>query len=67
MKNFRKGLYSYDPYRIISFKVNGVECFILTPVASCLPSEDACVEIERQLTVSEHKEAKEVLSCLMKK
>lgn len=67
MKNFRKGLYSYDPYKITSFKVNGIEGFILTPMVSCLPSEDACVEIERQLTMSDHKEAKEVLSCLMKK
>jgi hypothetical protein len=67
MKNFNKGLYSYNPYTIKSFKVNGIECYILTPVASCLPSEDTCVEIERQLTMAEHKEAKEVISCLMKK
>jgi hypothetical protein len=67
MKDFRKGFYSYTPYTVISFKVNGVNYIIVKNTSTYLPTEEACVEIEQQLTVSDHKEAKEVITCLMKK
>lgn len=51
----RAGSYEYNPYKFVSFKVNGIECQLPEPLK------------EKELTEEDCKEAREYLECLMKK
>lgn len=55
MKTLRAGSYAYNPYKFVSFKVNGIECQLPEPLK----------EVKEDL--GDMKEAKEVIECLMKK
>lgn len=61
MKILRAGSYTYNPYKFVSFKVNGIECQLPEP----LEIEDRFALKEEQL--GDMREAKEVIACLMKK
>lgn len=53
----RAGSYAYNPYKFVSFKINGIEVQMPEPLE----------DIENELEHSDMKEAKEVIACLMKK
>ena len=55
------------PYKFVSFKVNGIDCVIPEPMTGRFALEGEQLEIERRLAVSDMKEAREVIACLMKK
>lgn len=63
----RAGSYSYNPYKFVSFKINGIECQLPEPTAGRFALEEEQREIERELAASDFKEAREVIACLMKR
>lgn len=60
-KILRAGTYAYNPYKFVSFTVNGIPVKLPEPLAI----EDRFALIEEQL--GDMREAKEVIACLMKK
>lgn len=63
MKILRAGTYAYNPYKFVSFTVNGIECQLHAPIESRFALEEEQLDID----VGNCKEAREYLECLMKK
>jgi hypothetical protein len=61
-----KFIFDGKPYKFVSMKVNGIEC-IVRSITGRFALEEEQLDLERELAVSDFKEAREVIACLMKK